>query len=378
MAIVIVKDIHELKRELVNSSILNAKLVGEYCIAPLSFQQIEGAKTVLSKLENIPNLLSGSVYDENGIHFASYSKIDDLKLHDSVAQESLHHFTDNTLHIHEPIYYKKLFYGVICTMSSTASLNQEVKTLVASTLSILIGLVVLAYIIAIRLQRRISAPIFELRNTAKKITQDKDFSLRLDKSGIKEINGLYDEFNRMIKEIQEHQTIRDLAEIKLIDGENHYRSLFESSPVALLEKDFSSVKNFIEEWKQDSSLIFRDYLDQNIEEVAKYYEKISLIDLNDEAVLLYQMKSKSALLKNWKKLLAYNNYEIFKEELEAILSNKPYTSFDTVIKTSDGSIKIIHLKLMVVSGYEKTLGKVYISMTDITEQKTGRTRASKK
>jgi len=64
-----------------------------------------------------------------------------------------------------------------------------------------------------------------------------------------------------------------------------------------------------------------------------------------------------------------DTYSAFKEELIAIAENRSFYDFESKIKTIDGIEKFIHLNWTVVSGYEETLEKVYISTIDITDRK---------
>ncbi len=55
-----------LKKELLNQSQIQAKLIGEYCVSPLVFEDVEGLNRILQKIEALPFILSAAVYDQNG------------------------------------------------------------------------------------------------------------------------------------------------------------------------------------------------------------------------------------------------------------------------------------------------------------------------
>ena len=51
-----------LRDELSDSTALHAKLIGEYCVVPLSFDDQSEATNILAKLSTLPSLESGYVY----------------------------------------------------------------------------------------------------------------------------------------------------------------------------------------------------------------------------------------------------------------------------------------------------------------------------
>ncbi|NJD37472.1 MAG: diguanylate cyclase [Geobacter sp.] len=79
-------------------------------------------------------------------------------------------------------------------------------TLLASAL-ILLFAALGAYLLSIRLQGIISEPIMHLSDTMRMVSENKDFSLRVTKTGNDEIGTLYDGFNEMLQEIEERDLV---------------------------------------------------------------------------------------------------------------------------------------------------------------------------
>src|SRR6056297_979770 len=73
-----INDINSLKKNLLANAILNTQLVGDYSVASLTFDDNKGAEEILSKLESLPDFMSGAIYDRNGLLFASYKKTNEI------------------------------------------------------------------------------------------------------------------------------------------------------------------------------------------------------------------------------------------------------------------------------------------------------------
>ncbi|MGC9516220.1 MAG: MEDS domain-containing protein [Methanomicrobiales archaeon] len=69
----------------------------------------------------------------------------------------------------------------------------------------------------------------------------------------------YSTFETWIKNLKNQAKYEDILTL----SEKRYRNLFENSPISLWEEDFSQVKSFIEQLKEDSVDDFREYFENN-------------------------------------------------------------------------------------------------------------------
>ena len=67
-SVIIVNDVLELKKNLVNDTQLYADLVGEVSLAPLSFGDRSGASIIMEKLRAIPEIEEGYIIIKTKIH----------------------------------------------------------------------------------------------------------------------------------------------------------------------------------------------------------------------------------------------------------------------------------------------------------------------
>ena len=213
-------DINGLKKEMHQHALMNTKLIGEYSVAPLTFDDNQGAENILSKLSTIAEIKSGVLYDRNGILFASYKKTDKLLLrplyeNPDELTESKSEFNKKSLLISHPIVYNNYKYGIIVIELDTTVLNQKINNYLLIIVLIFTGMVIFAFLLANQFQKPISQPILDLAKLTRKISEEGNYNTKLERKSNDEIGILYDDFNNMLEQIVSREKARDDAELKL-------------------------------------------------------------------------------------------------------------------------------------------------------------------
>lgn len=262
--------INQQRQQLINNTILQAKLIGEYSITALSFGYPERAKEVLNKLENIPSIEDGVIYDENGYMFATYSKLNDNITWPEYFGGKHHYFDGDFLHVYETILYKDKRYGTISLIAQT-NIKSFIKDRILTSLLIMIILLLVSLLLANTFQKIISEPILDLANTTSDIYSKGDYTIRIRKHGNDEIGLLYDEFNHLLNEIQSREKQRDIAEEALRDSEEKYRMLAELLPQSIFELD----KNYIFTFLNDAGHEYLKFSPEDIQSNINFYDIIS-------------------------------------------------------------------------------------------------------
>jgi signal transduction histidine kinase len=218
--IISINDIISFRKELLNNTLVNTRLIGEYCIAPLTFDDNTGAESILSKLETMPYIESGTIYDRNDILFASYSRNKETfippLLDEVVNNESKYFFKGSILKIVHPINYKNTKYGTISIVANTDFLITRVRNYLLLMFLVLLGSALFAFLLANRLQKPISQPILELSELTRKISAEGTYTVQILKSSNDEIGMLYDNFNTMLKQIVIREEERNEADKNLM------------------------------------------------------------------------------------------------------------------------------------------------------------------
>ena len=164
-------------------------------------------------------------------------------------------------------------------------------------------------------------------------------------------------------------TARKRAEEALRESEERYRSLFEESPIALWEVDFSYPKRYIDQLRDKEIVDFRTHFKDNPKELSNCIKNTKIIDINKATVNLYNARSKKEFLDALRKVMAKGYLGEFVEQVIALTEGK--TVFERELETQnfEGENKHIQYKCLVAPGHEKTFSKVLVSIVDITDRK---------
>jgi PAS domain S-box-containing protein len=171
--------------------------------------------------------------------------------------------------------------------------------------------------------------------------------------------------------IIEDITQQKLSDEAIIKSEIRFKSLFEDSPIALWEEDFSLLKKFLDEnnfgTKSEAEIV--DYLNANSEFVKHCISLVKIININNECLTLHHPKTKQELMSNLDNVLNNDAMDSFKAQILAISKGEIRLVIDSKVKKTDGEYRYISLRWNVMPGHEDTLERVIISTEDITARK---------
>lgn len=244
VSLIVLVDIGDHKKTTLSNGTLQAKLVAEYVKVSLEFDDPVWAEHVVSKLSEIPDILEGSVYNNDGNVFATFLTPKELSVVRDLDNIATGDKGKGFLYVKEPVVNDGNSIGFVLLRISTEPIKKRIQNFIFTVLAIVAGVFVLAYLLASILQKLISKPIVELSHAAKSISHNSQYQFKLIHSGTDELGELYDEFGSMIKTLK----IRDE---ELQTARAYLNSVIDSMPSILIgiNKDgaITSMNNMAEE-----------------------------------------------------------------------------------------------------------------------------------
>ena len=169
--------------------------------------------------------------------------------------------------------------------------------------------------------------------------------------------------------VYEDITERKQDEEALLESQRRYRALFEDSPIAIWEEDFSELKKYLDSLKQKGITDFQKYFSSHPDAAQECTGLIRILDVNSAALKMFSAFSKEELIKHSDQSPSIGELEHNPEDFVAIAEGRTSNSWDGSDETLDGEPIEITLTWSVVPGYENDYSKVIVTTVDITDRK---------
>jgi len=170
--------------------------------AAIAFQDADTADEVLRGLRVHPRIVGAALYRRGGQLFAKYSRGNPTEPIPPTTEADGVRFDDGRLVLFLPVELDGKRIGTIYLQSDLQGLHARLRLYVGIVILVLaIGLVV-TLLLSTVFQRAISGPILELARTARRISQDRDYALRVTKTSEDEVGQLTESLNTMLTGIE--------------------------------------------------------------------------------------------------------------------------------------------------------------------------------
>lgn len=191
---------------LTNDLSTKADIIAQNTTAALAFTNREDAEQTLSALRSQPGIRVAAVYTKDGELFAQYTVAESTS---PPAHPGLDgpQFGENSLWVFRPIILNESRVGTIYLESDLETMNQRIRSYGTIAALVLAGSLLIAFFLASRLERGISRPILELAQSARIVSEQQEYSVRVENVAGDEVGVLGKAFNDMLTQIQE----RDLS-----------------------------------------------------------------------------------------------------------------------------------------------------------------------
>jgi diguanylate cyclase (GGDEF)-like protein/PAS domain S-box-containing protein len=165
-------------------------------------------------------------------------------------------------------------------------------------------------------------------------------------------------------------THRKQIEEALFESEARFHELFDHSPVALWEMDFSRVKTRMDHLRKQGVKDFREYLRTHPREVVNLSNLVEVLDVNQATLQMMRCSVKQELLGSYKVIMQLKPDELFIEQLACLAEGQTRFEVEGANDIVDGEFRYHHVHVLVVPGHETSYERVITAVSDITERKT--------
>ncbi|HEX5419579.1 MAG TPA: histidine kinase dimerization/phospho-acceptor domain-containing protein, partial [Gammaproteobacteria bacterium] len=184
---------------LVSDARTQADILARTSLPALQFNDPDSAAANLSLLDNRTNVIAAAIYTAKGSIFAKYIRRGyDIKLPPVHAPATA--ISGNQLQLFQPIVDNDRLIGTVYLLATYDLAGRLQGYLVILGVVMMLSLGV-AFVISLQLQHSISGPVLAVSAAARKVIENRDFTLRAEKSTDDEIGVLVDSFNSMLSEV---------------------------------------------------------------------------------------------------------------------------------------------------------------------------------
>jgi two-component system sensor histidine kinase/response regulator len=181
-----------------------ARVLGANSAAPLTFDDRKFASELLGSLSAVPNVTVAILYDRRGASFATYphGQSSAPGVLPEVAADGVR-FSDTHVIVQHVVRLGGERAGVLVLQADLRELDLRQRAYIRLAALVLALAVAIVLILATQLQRVISTPILALAQTARQVSSERDYSVRVPHERFDEVGILVDGFNEMLEQIQQ-------------------------------------------------------------------------------------------------------------------------------------------------------------------------------
>ncbi len=187
----------EMKRDLVSL----ADIVAQNSTGALSFNDTNAARDTLSALHSRASIIGAALYDSHQKLFYPWSPVNGA-VFPAYPEKDGPRFQDGSLVVFRPVILKGERIGTVYLRSNLEQLTARVWAQAITVLTVFLASGIVALLLSSALQRLISGPIVDLAETARAVSERRDYALRATKRSADELGALVDAFNDMLDQIQ--------------------------------------------------------------------------------------------------------------------------------------------------------------------------------
>lgn len=192
------------KKSFLRQSALENDLIAHLVSVPLAFYDPEGIEQSLVHLQGHERIVMALVYFADKELAVSFNPNGE-EIPDSLPplgtvfeDEGLSPWEFGRLHSTMEIREDDQLLGYLHIEQRTDKITEFILNFIGMSTLFLIGLILFVYVVSLSLSKKILQPVLELAEVTKKVTETKDYSIRVPYKAKNEIGSLYEAFNTLL------------------------------------------------------------------------------------------------------------------------------------------------------------------------------------
>jgi len=236
-----------------------AEITGANSSAALAFENKPDASEVINALRARPEVDIACLSGKDGKPFVYFAKPGiALASITNFAAPSGHLFDRDRLIVKREVRLDNDVVGYITLCANLREQHSRSHAFILVASASFVGLIGVALLVAIRLQRVVTGPISELSAAAVRITADNDYGVRVPITSRDEIGALVTAFNKMLAEIERQNR-------KLVESETRLTLALDASRMGVWEWE---VESDLVVWSNEFTAVFANSSGITIEKFA--------------------------------------------------------------------------------------------------------------
>lgn len=204
-------DLASFRSLLVRNLSIQAQVAGSNSVSALLFDDAAAAERTLVAFRLAPNIVSASIYDDEGKLFASYQRDSGARIPAKpqmlAKQEENYWYEDENVMLIHTVMFQGRRVGFVFIQSDIQTLVERVKRYAAIAAIMLCVSLALALFLSHFARRSIAEPVVRLAEVARTVSREKNYAIRAlrgkKEAELTELAEMTDTFNEMLRQIEE-------------------------------------------------------------------------------------------------------------------------------------------------------------------------------